>query len=440
MERDEDRNPLNWLFLPESLNKDEVVIATYVLETSSDTDILAKSFALAVEQSTGTWIEVPAETPELRKHHMAKVMGIYELPYVEDVPPSENRHFLLKIAFPLINFGPQFPMLLTTVAGNISSAGKIKLVDLEFPPDFLNHMAGPKFGIQGVRDLLGVSDRPLLNNMIKPCTGFPPEVGAKLFYEVASGGVDIIKDDELLADPPFNPIEKRVKAYIEMAKRVYEETGHKVLYTVNITDESDKITQNALKALNAGANALMVNFLTAGFSALKALAENKSINVPILGHIDFGGAIVSSPWHGLGSPLLLGKLPRIAGADMIILLSPYGKFPILRDRYILTARAMTSPLETIKPTFPMPAGGMYPGIVEATLKDLGTDCIISAGGAIHGHPIGLKAGAMALRQAIDSYMKGVPIEEAGGEYPELKAALKAWGYWKGGERKLFDLL
>ncbi|MCR4428696.1 MAG: RuBisCO large subunit C-terminal-like domain-containing protein [Caldiserica bacterium] len=436
----EERNPLNWLFLPESVSKDDNVVATYVLETSPDTDILSKSFAIAVEQSTGTWIEVPAETPELRKHHMAKVIGIYELPFVEDTPPTDFRHFLIKIAFPLVNFGAQFPMLLTTVVGNISSAGKIKLVDLEFPLDFLKSMPGPKFGIQGIRDLLGVYDRPLLNNMIKPCTGFPPEVGAKLFYEVASGGVDIVKDDELLANPPFNPIEKRVKSYMEMAKRVYEETGNKVLYTVNITDEPDKLIENAYKAIEAGANALMINFLTAGFSSLKALAENKDINVPILGHPDFGGAISSSPWHGIGSPLLLGKFPRIAGADLIILLSPYGKFPVLRDRYLQTARAMTSPLETIKQTFPMPAGGMYPGIVEATLKDLGTDCIISAGGAIHGHPMGPRAGAKALRQAIEAYMNGIPIEEAGKEHPELNSALKAWGYWKGGERKLFDLL
>lgn len=34
--------------------------------------------------------------------------------------------------------------------------------------------------------------------MIKPCTGYTPEVGAKLFFEAAAGGVDIIKDDELI--------------------------------------------------------------------------------------------------------------------------------------------------------------------------------------------------------------------------------------------------
>ena len=72
---------------------------------------------------------------------------------------------------------------------------------------------GPKFGINGIRDILHAYNRPLLNNMIKPCTGYTPDVGEKLFYEASAGGVDIIKDDELIGgDRVFNKIEDRVKA------------------------------------------------------------------------------------------------------------------------------------------------------------------------------------------------------------------------------------
>lgn len=93
-------------------------------------------------------------------------------------------------------------MMLSTVIGNISSSGKVKLLDLSFPESFLGQFKGPKFGVNGIRELLGVWDRPLLNNMIKPCTGLDPEETAKLAYEAAVGGVDIIKDDELVADAP----------------------------------------------------------------------------------------------------------------------------------------------------------------------------------------------------------------------------------------------
>ena len=39
--------------------------------------------------------------------------------------------------------------------------------------------------------------------------GYTPDVGEKLFYEASAGGVDIIKDDELIGgDRVFNKIER----------------------------------------------------------------------------------------------------------------------------------------------------------------------------------------------------------------------------------------
>lgn len=426
--------------LPEEVRERDTVVATYLLETEADVDVFTRTAAISIEQTTGTWVPVPEETPELRRRHVGKVVGIYEVPFYEDAAPSDQpRRFVVRIAYPQVNFGPDFPMLLTTVMGNISSLGRLKLLDLELPRSFTEAFPGPRFGIQGVRELLGVFDRPLLNNMIKPCTGFPPEVGAKLAYEVVAGGVDIVKDDELLADPPFNRIEDRVKAYMAALRRAYEETGQKALYTVNITGEPRQLLENARRALDAGANALMVNYVTAGLGALRMLAQDPEINVPILGHPDFAGALVASPWTGVSSLLLGGKLPRLAGADMVILLNPYGKFPILRDRYLQVAVAMTAPWQGIKPTLPMPAAGMHPGLVEVTLKDLGPDCVMSAGGGIHAHPMGPRAGARAMRQAIDAAVRGVPVEEAAREQPELKAALEKWGVWRPGKSGAYEL-
>ena len=77
--------------------------------------------------------------------------------------------------------------------------------------------------------MLGVQDRPLLNNMIKPCIGLTPERTAELAYEAAVGGVDVIKDDELICDPPFCRLEERVKAVMEALKRAEEEKGEKTL-------------------------------------------------------------------------------------------------------------------------------------------------------------------------------------------------------------------
>jgi len=416
------------------------VIATYYLETGVDSDIVKKISAIAVEQTTGTWVPVPEETPEMREKHVAKVVGIYEVPGHEfEVPYDlDSRHFVFQLAYPAVNFGPQIPMLLSTVIGNISMSGKLKLLDLQFPKSYLESFKGPKFGTKGIRELLGIPERPLLNNMIKPCTGYTPEVGVKLFSQAIRGGVDIVKDDELIADPPFCPREERIKLYMAEAKRYYEETGNKVLYTVNITDRADLVKENAKRAIDAGANALMINYLTVGISALQALAEDPEINVPILAHLDFAGTMYESPYSGMSSYLILGKLARMAGADIVVYPSPFGKFPFLRERYLQIGHHLLGDWLHFKPVFPMPGGGVMPAVVPAIINDLGKDCILGAGGAIHGHPMGPVAGGKAMRQAIDAALQGIPLREYAKQHPELQSAIDAWGLLDD-DQALFDI-
>ncbi|HBT20854.1 MAG TPA: hypothetical protein DEA47_05795 [Peptococcaceae bacterium] len=277
--------------LPDNLDKEKYIIATYYVAGKRNIDALRYSAAIAVEQSTGTWLPVPAETPELRKKHIAKIVGIYEIPnFSWEIPEDvKERHFVVRIAFPTENFTVQFAMLLTSVIGNISSGGKLKLLDLEMPESWLSTFKGPKFGVEGVREILGIPERPLVNNMIKPCAGLTPEATAQLAYEAAVGGTDIIKDDELIADAAYSPLEVRVKKVMEALKRADDEKSEKTLYAVNITDRVDKIKENAYRCLEAGANCLMINYLTVGLDAVVMLAEDPDINVPILGHPDFRG-------------------------------------------------------------------------------------------------------------------------------------------------------
>jgi len=158
-----------------------------------------------------------------------------------------------------------------------------------------------------------------------------------------------------------------------------------------------------------------------------------------LAHSDFTGAVYESPWSGLSASLIGAKLPRLAGLDMIIGLTPYGKFPMMMDTFISLGYQMLSPLQNIKPVFPMPGGGTTQGHVEDIMKKFGNDVIIAAGGAIHGHPMGPAAGAKAFRQAINAVMSGVGLEEAGHRHPELGAALNAWGIYTEIQSGIFDL-
>ena len=424
----------------DGIDQEEYILATYLVMSKSR-DLLKRAAAIAVEQTTGTWTPVPEETPEVRRKHVGKVVGVYEVPdYEMGVPEEiEERAYIVQMAFPFINIGVQIPMLLSTVIGNISMAGKLKLLDLSFPKQFLAACKGPKFGIEGIRKYLGVPRRPLINNMIKPCTGISPEVGAKLFYQAAVGGCDMVKDDELLGDRPFSSIADRVKKFMEMEKKAYEETGERTIYTVNVTDRPDRMLENAKRAIDLGVNGLMVNYLTVGISALTMLADDPDITVPILAHLDFAGVMYESCYSGISSHLVLGKLPRIAGADIVVYPNPYGKFEFMREKHLKIALAHRMALRNIKPIFPMPGGGVHTGMVAALTEELGYDYVIGVGGAVHGHPMGAISGAKALRQAIDAVMEGVPLRDAAKSHKELRAAIECWGILGEKEKDLFDM-
>jgi 2,3-diketo-5-methylthiopentyl-1-phosphate enolase len=416
------------LALPDGVDYDDYVIGTYLVSYLAALPVPIIAPMLAVEQSTGTWVPVPGETLEVRRQHIAKVIGVYEVPdYESTVPPNlQTRQWFVQIAYPEVNIGEQIPLLLTTVVGNISMGGDIKLVDIRFPKKYVAGFKGPKFGIEGIRKILGVKKRPLLNNMIKPCTGYRLKVGAELFRKAALGGCDIIKDDELIADASFNSVLGRVKRYMEIEKQVYEEKGEHTLYTVNITDKIPNVFENARRAVELGCNALMINYLAVGFPVMQALAEDPNINVPILGHMDVAGALYMSPWHGLSSHLVLGKLPRLAGADIVVIPAPYGKAPVIDYKFRNVARNLAFPLYHLKPTFPMASGGITPSMVPTVMAALGNDIVIGSGGGIHAHPKGPVAGGKAFRQAIDATMKGIPLSEYAKDHQELAIALKEW--------------
>ena len=423
---------------PEAIGLDGIeiekyIIASYVIKRPKGQNVNYLSRFAAIEQSTGTWVRVPAETAEVRKHHVARVLGVYEAPMLEYVLPKDikERIYFVQIGFPVINIkNLGIPMLLTSVIGNISITHGLKLVDLAFPKSWLEDYKGPKFGIDGLRKLLNIPERPLLNNMVKPCTGHTADVAADLVYKAAVGGCDVVKDDELISNPSFNTLEERIVKVMEAVDKADSEKGEKTLYTINITTKFPDMFEHADKMIELGANALMINYLTTGFEALRQIAEDPSIKVPILGHMDFGGTFFGGPWTGMTSMLTFAKLPRICGADTLVIPAPYGKAEILEERYEQNLKALRYPLQHIKPTLPMPSGGITQGMVEKCIKEAGKDILIGSGGGIHSHPEGPTAGARAFRQAIDAVMGGIDVKQYAKDHKELGVALGVWGTGK----------
>lgn len=421
----------------ESLNIEDFVVATYVVSMET-VDVLMRAGAVAVEQTTGTWARVPDETEECRLNHVGRIIAVYNVPGYESAVPSNERTCIVQIAFPWRNFGQQFPEMLSSVLGNISMTNNLKLLDLNFPKSFAAGFKGPRFGPEGLRKLLGVYDRPMTLAMIKPCTGIPIDVIERQFYNLAISGVDIVKDDELIADPVHAPFYPRLEACLRASDKAFKETGKRTLYFPNITDRQDRMFEKAHKAIDMGAKALMLNAHASGYGCLTALSCDDSINVPLLAHPCYGGASFMSPHTGLSSSLVFGKFMRLEGADVVVYNCSYGKVPSLKDRYIRIGQSLLSGFYDFKRTIPSPAAGLHPGMVPAIMSDLGPETMLGAGAGMHAHPMGMKAGIDALLQAAEAWKLDIPLDEYAKDHKELQAAVDIWGIYDP-NKSIFEL-
>ncbi|MCZ8511273.1 2,3-diketo-5-methylthiopentyl-1-phosphate enolase [Paenibacillus filicis] len=419
-------------------NEQAYCVATYRC-FEEKADFHKKAQSIAVGLTVGSWTDIP----EARKAEMEKHLGRVVSVDVHEPAAGESasaRYADIRIAYPDVNFSRDIPALLVTVFGKLSMDGRIKLIDLSFSESFLSAFPGPKFGLEGVRGLLGVQDRPLLMSIFKAVIGHDLPALKEQFYSQAAGGVDLIKDDEILFENPLTPIERRVEACMEAAEQARRETGQKLLYAANLTGPTFGLLEQAKKAIGAGANALLFNVLAYGFDTLAELSRHPDIRVPIMAHPAMAGAFYPSPHHGISAAVLLGKLMRLAGADLVLFPSPYGSVVMPREENMAIKDALLTgdaadyryaagagSALSLKQSFPVPSAGIHPGLVPLILKDFGTQVVVNAGGGVHGHPMGAIAGGRAFRQAIDGCLADVPLDEYAEGHPELKAAIAAWG-------------
>jgi 2,3-diketo-5-methylthiopentyl-1-phosphate enolase len=195
---------------------------------------------------------------------------------------------------------------------------------------------------------------------------------------------------------------------------------------VNITDRPDRMLKMAYAAIEAGANGLMVNAHPAGYGAFEMISEDPKLNVPLLAHCCFAGAMSNSPFSGVSSHLIHGKFIRMAGADLAVYPSPFGKLGSTPDKSVRIATAMRAPFHHLRPTAPLPGGGMHAGLMWDTINQLGEDWVIGVGAAMHGHPEGIKVGTLALKQAAQAVLDGLNPAQAAEKYPELRRTLAIW--------------
>ena len=381
---------------------------------------------IAEESSIGTWTTLKTLLPDIWERLRARVYDI-----------DEERQ-IVKIAYPLELFEVEnMPAILASVAGNVfgmKSVEALRVMDIRFPKELIEKYPGPKYGVEGVRKLTGVCERPFLGTIIKPKIGLPAKMHADVAYEASAGGLDIVKDDENLTSQDFNRFEERLYLTLEKKDLAEEETGEKKIYLINITAPYREMLRRAEMVQEAGNEFVMIDVVIVGFSSLQSYRE-ENFPMAIHAHRAMHAAITRNHRHGI-TMLTLAKIYRLLGVDNLHIGTAVGKMEgsaeeisSIREEIQLQnvpERKFRFQQEWlgIKPVLAVASGGLHPGHIPAVVDILGTDIVIQAGGGVHGHPDGTRKGAIAMRQALEAKMQGIPIEEYAKEYEELRRALE----------------
>jgi ribulose-bisphosphate carboxylase large chain len=412
------------------------ITAEYVVETPLSLEAAAET--MAGEQSTGTFTRVQGETDELRERFAARIESIEELdacstpslpggmtPSAADGSHQRGR---VRISFPLENIGPNLPTIISTVAGNLFELRQLsglRLVDLEFPAELGEHFPGPAFGVAGTRQLTGVFDRPIIGTIVKPSVGLTPKQTAELVRTLGEAGVDFVKDDELMANPPHSPLDERVKEVMRVVNELADSTGRRLMYAFNITDQLDRMREHHDTVLEARGTCVMISLNSVGFAGVEYLSRRFAL--PIHGHRNGWGMYYRHPALGWDFTAYQ-KLWRLAGVDQIHVNGLKNKFCEPDASVVKSIKACLSPLVGGRPIMPVVSSGQWGGQAVETFRQTGTvDLMYLAGGGILAHPGGPAAGVRAIRQAWEAAVNSKTLADYAADHPELKQSLEFFG-------------
>jgi ribulose-bisphosphate carboxylase large chain len=415
---------------------DPRIIAEYLLE--SPLPLAAAAEALAGEQSTGTFTRVPGETDELRERFAARLESIVELdpvrtPTLPGAAASKNaggvyQRGRVRVSFPLENTGPNLPTLVSTVAGNLFELRQLsglRLLDLEFPPELVEHFPGPQFGVAGTRQLTGVFDRPIIGTIVKPSVGLTPEQTAELVRTLGHAGIDFVKDDELMANPPHSPLRERVRAVMNAVNDVADATGRKVMFAFNITDQLDRMLEHHDEVVAAGGNCVMISINSVGLAGVEFL--RRACQAPLHGHRNGWGMLTRCPALGMEFAAYQ-KLWRLAGVDQLHVNGLKNKFYEADESVVRSIEACQKPVFGNDAIMPVVSSGQWGGQAPDTYRATRTlDLMYLAGGGILAHPSGPAAGVTAIRQAWEAAAADVDLAVYAREHSELRESLEFYG-------------
>ncbi|WP_406661747.1 ribulose-bisphosphate carboxylase [Methanolobus sp. ZRKC3] len=438
----------------------EYLLAVFHLVPGGKFNILQAASEVAAESSTGTNFKVNTETPFSRTMNAL----VYQLDIERE---------LVWIAYPwrLFDRGGNVQNILTYIVGNIlgmKEVAALRLLDVWFSPSMLEQYDGPSYTVDDMRKYLEVYDRPILGTIIKPKMGLTSAEYAEVCYDYWVGGGDFVKNDEPQANQDFCPYEKMVSHVKEAMDKAVKETGAKKVHSFNVSAaDFDTMIERCEMIINAGfepgSYAFLIDGITAGWMAVQTL-RRRYPDVFLHFHRAAHGAF-TRPENPLGfSVLVLSKFARLAGASGIHTgTAGVGKMKGTPEEDVVAAHGIQylssqghffkqswakvpdSDKDVIslvnediahhvileddswrgmKKCCPIVSGGLNPIRLKPFIDVMGNvDFITTMGSGVHAHPQGTQAGARALVQACDAYLKGIDVAEYAKDHEELAQAI-----------------
>jgi ribulose-bisphosphate carboxylase large chain len=377
-------------------DKEKAITITYSI-TSHPGDIEDLSEKIAFEQT----VEMPG-TAIRDDRILTEIVG--KVISINETDDKTGERFVVKIEYPELVSNYEIPQLLNLLYGNISFKPGVRVIDVNFSGGFLLSFKGPKFGIEGIRKLLGVFDRPLVATALKPM-GTSAEGLGVMCYKFALGGIDIIKDDHGLVNFPFCRFEERVTKCMQAVEEAQQKTGKKIIYFPNVTDRFDRIMKNIEFAIKANAGGLLISPFLTGLDCVRYIAESEGIDKPIMSHPSLSGAFFRGADSGIAPEIVLGKIFRLIGIDSSVYPNYGGRFSFTKENCLSIAGSLTVNLEHIKTSFPVPAGGMDLENIPDIIQFYGNDIILLIGGSLYSRSDDLEDNARYFCEKVNASWK-----------------------------------
>lgn len=390
----------------EEIDLNKYYIATY--EMASSTSLKDAAWNLAIGQSVGNPnVRNEWETDELFENNSCIIIG-------SETSLEKKTEGLVEIAFPVINTDWKTDgishMLCQLMGGHvdIDVVIKCRLIKLELPDAVTKNFKGPKFGITGIRKFTKQYDKPIFGSIVKPKIGITPKVLLDMVKQMVDGGVDFIKEDEIMSNPAFCKLEKRV----DLIANYLAKQSRKVIFCHTINCDPHVLVDRVNMVHELGGNGVHINVFS-GYGAYNSIRKQ---NLPLFLHYQSSGAKVTTDVNhrfSISWPVMC-QLATLMGADTIQtgMVGGYSNDDPEEIKQCLDILRSGNTLPTL-------SCGFHPGLLDKVSSIAGNDYLANVGGAVHGHPGGTIAGARAMRQAVD--------KTYGPEYDE---AIAKWGLIK----------